>query len=161
VLESRGWKGTAGTALIQSRDLRRFAETAVDVLAREGQAGVARLSLGARPIACIVTLHSGRGVWTWKIAYDESMARFSPGLQAMTELTEVLVADKAVAFVDSCAAPDHPMIDHLWHDRVDMADLMIALKAGAEFVVACRMEAMRRHAIAWARGARDFIRRAR
>jgi hypothetical protein len=53
------------------------------------------------------------------------------------------------------------MIDHLWHDRVDMADLMIALKAGAEFVVACRMETMRRHAIAWARGARDFIRRAR
>jgi CelD/BcsL family acetyltransferase involved in cellulose biosynthesis len=161
VLESRGWKGAVGTALIQSRDLRRFAETAVDALAREGQAGVARLSLGARPIACIVTLQSGRGVWTWKIAYDESMARFSPGLQAMTELTEVLVADKAVTFVDSCAAPDHPMIDHLWHDRIDMADLMIALRPGAEFAVARRTESMRRHAIAWARGIRDFIRSAR
>jgi CelD/BcsL family acetyltransferase involved in cellulose biosynthesis len=158
VLESQGWKGAAGTALIQSRDLRRFAETAVEALARDGRAGVARLSLGARPIACIVTLQSGSGVWTWKIAYDESMARFSPGLQAMTELTEALVADTAVAFVDSCAAPDHPMIDHLWHDRIAIADLMIALKPGAQFAVACRLESMRRHAIAWARGARDLLR---
>jgi CelD/BcsL family acetyltransferase involved in cellulose biosynthesis len=157
-LESQGWKGAAGTALIQSGDLRRFAETAVDALALQGQAGVARLMLGARPIACIVTLRSGGGVWTWKIAYDESMARFSPGLQAMTDLTEALVADPAVAFVDSCAAPDHPMIDHLWHDRIAMADLIIALKPGTEFAVACRMESARRHVIAWARAARDLIR---
>jgi CelD/BcsL family acetyltransferase involved in cellulose biosynthesis len=157
-LESQGWKGAAGTALVQSGDLRRFAETAVDALALQGQAGVARLMLGARPIACIVTLRSGGGVWTWKIAYDESMARFSPGLQAMTDLTEALVADPAVAFVDSCAAPDHPMIDHLWHDRIAMADLIIALKPGTEFAVACRMESARRHVIAWARAARDLIR---
>ena len=97
----KGWKGAAGTALTQAPKLRRFAETAVDALARQGQAGVARLLLGSRPIACIVTLHSAGGAWCWKIAYDESLARFSPGVQAMMELTEALLADDTVEFADS------------------------------------------------------------
>ena len=160
-LEAKGWKGGAGTALIQSPELRHFAETSVDSLARHGQAGVARLLMGSRPIACIVTLQSGRGAWCWKIAYDESLARFSPGVQAMMELTEALLADDTVTFADSCATPDHPMIDHLWRERLAMADLMIGLQPGARFAVACRLETARRRAIAWARGVRDLLRRGR
>jgi CelD/BcsL family acetyltransferase involved in cellulose biosynthesis len=158
-LEAKGWKGAAGTALIQDPELRRFAETAVDTLARQGQASVARLLLGSQTIASIVTLRSAAGVWSWKIAYDESLARFSPGVQAMMELTDTLLADEAVAFADSCATPDHPMIDHLWRERLAMADLMIALQPGARFALTCRLEAARRQAVAWARGVRDFLRR--
>jgi CelD/BcsL family acetyltransferase involved in cellulose biosynthesis len=158
-LEAKGWKGAAGTALVQSPELRRFAETAVDSLARHGQAGVTRLLVGSQPIACIVTLQSGGGAWCWKIAYDESLARFSPGVQAMMELTEVLVADDVVAFADSCATPDHPMIDHLWRERLAMTDLMIGLKPGTGFAVACRMESARRRAVARARSVRDLWRR--
>jgi CelD/BcsL family acetyltransferase involved in cellulose biosynthesis len=157
-LEAKGWKGAAGTALVQDPELRRFAETAVDALARRGQARVARLLLGSQPIACIVTLQSAGGAWCWKIAYDESLARFSPGVQAMMELTEALLADEAVAFADSCATPDHPMIDHLWRDRLAMADLMIALRRGARFGAPCRLEAARRRGLAWARSVRDLVR---
>jgi CelD/BcsL family acetyltransferase involved in cellulose biosynthesis len=158
-LEAKGWKGAAGTALVQDPELRRFAETAVDTLARQGQARVARLLLGSQPIACIVTLQSAGGAWCWKIAYDESLARFSPGVQAMMELTDALLADATVAFADSCATPDHPMIDHLWRERLAMADLMITLRPGARFALACRLEAARRRGIAWARGVRDLLRR--
>ena len=158
-LESKGWKGAAGTALTQAPKLRRFAETAVDALARQGQAGVARLLLGSRPIACIVTLHSAGVAWCWKIAYDESLARFSPGVQAMMELTEALLADDTVEFADSCATPDHPMIDHLWRERITMVDMMIGLQPGTRFAIACRLETARRRAIAWARGLRNFLRR--
>jgi CelD/BcsL family acetyltransferase involved in cellulose biosynthesis len=156
-LEAKGWKGAAGTALVQSPELRRFAESAVDALARQGQGTVSRLLLGSRPIACIVTLQSAGGVWCWKIAYDESLARFSPGVQAMTELTEALLADDTVASADSCAAPHHPMIDHLWRERLAMVDLMIGLQPGARFAIACRLESTRRRAIAWARGVRDVV----
>jgi CelD/BcsL family acetyltransferase involved in cellulose biosynthesis len=158
-LEAKGWKGAAGTALIQDAELRRFAETAVDALARHGQAGVAQLLLRSQPIASIVTLQSGGGVWSWKIAYDESLARFSPGVQAMMELTDTLLADKTVAFADSCATPDHPMIDHLWRERLTVADLMIALQPGAGFAAACRLETARRGAVSWARSVRDLLRR--
>jgi hypothetical protein len=141
--------------------LRRFAEAAVDALARQGQVTVARLTLGSRPIASVVTLRSAGGAWCWKIAYDESLARFSPGVQAMMALTEALLADETVAFADSCATPDHPMIDHLWRERITLADLMIGLRPGGRFAIACRLEAVRRGAIAWARGVREVVRRAR
>jgi CelD/BcsL family acetyltransferase involved in cellulose biosynthesis len=157
-LEAKGWKGVAGTALIQNPELRRFAEIAVDSLARHGQAGVARLLVGSQPIASIVALQSGGGAWCWKIAYDESLARFSPGVQAMMELTEALLADDTVAFADSCATPDHPMIDHLWRERLAMTDLMIGLKPGTGFALACRLESARRRAVAWARSVRDLYR---
>jgi CelD/BcsL family acetyltransferase involved in cellulose biosynthesis len=158
-LEAKGWKGAAGSALIQDPELRRFAETAVDTLARQGQASVARLLLGSQTIASIVTLRSAAGVWSWKIAYDESLARFSPGVQAMMELTDALLADATVAFADSCATPDHPMIDHLWRERLAMADLMIALQPGARFALTCRLESARRRGISWARGVRNLLRR--
>jgi hypothetical protein len=53
------------------------------------------------------------------------------------------------------------MIDHLWRDRLAMTDLMIGLKPGTGFAVACRLESARRHAVTWARGVRDFLYRGR
>jgi Acetyltransferase (GNAT) domain len=120
---------------------------------------VAELSLDGREIASVVLLRSGDRAWSWKIAYDEGMARFSPGLQAMTDLTAALLSDDTIRFVDSCAVPNHPLIDHLWHDRLAIADLMISLRPGGNFALACRMETVRRDSIAAARTARDALRR--
>jgi CelD/BcsL family acetyltransferase involved in cellulose biosynthesis len=157
-LESQGWKGAVGTALIQSDAHRRFAEAALDALAGRGAAMVAELSLDGREIASVILLRSADRAWSWKIAYDEGMARFSPGLQAMTDLTAALLADVTIRFADSCAIPGHPMIDHLWHDRLAVADVMISVRSGGNFALACRMETMRRDAIAMARRMRDLLR---
>ena len=159
-LESQGWKGAAGTALIQSDAHRRFAEAALDALAGRSAAMVAELSLDGHEIASVILLRSGGHAWSWKTAYDEGTARFSPGLQAMTDVTGALVADDTIRFVDSCAAPDHPLMDHLWRDRLAMADLMISVRPGASFTLACRMETMRRDAIALARRVREVLRHA-
>jgi CelD/BcsL family acetyltransferase involved in cellulose biosynthesis len=159
-LESRGWKGAAGTALIQSDAHRRFAEAALDALAGRGAAMVAELSLDGREIASVMLLRSGDRAWSWKMAYDERMARFSPGLQAMTDVTAALLGDDTIRFADSCAVPDHPLMDHLWRDRLAVADVMISVRPGGNFALACRMETMRRDAIAMARRMRDVLRRA-
>jgi len=53
------------------------------------------------------------------------------------------------------------MIDHLWRERLAMTDLMIGLQRGTGFAVACRLESVRRRAVAWARGVRDLARRGR
>ena len=153
-LEAGGWKGRAGTAMAQHPDIRRFVETAVGVLAASGQIQVARLCRQSQPIACAVTLKSGSGAWGWKVAYDERFAGGSPGVQIYLDLTEVLLADPTIAFVDSCAAPDHPMIDHMWRERLNMADWLIALAPSAIFAVACRLEAVRRRMGALARSFR-------
>jgi CelD/BcsL family acetyltransferase involved in cellulose biosynthesis len=158
-LEARGWKGKAGTAAAHHGDIRQFIETAVGNLAAEGKARIDRILLDGRPIAATITLRSGDEAWFWKIAYDESFARFSPGVMLTVALTEQLVEDPTIARTDSCAAAGHPMIDHIWRERLALSDRLIAVRPEAPFVHARRLEHLRRAAIAAARSVRDLLRR--
>ena len=92
-------------------------------------------------------LYSGDYGWFWKIAYDEEFARFSPGVQIALDLTDVLEADRNLELVDSCAVADHPMIDHLWAGRINMADWLVPLDSPASFAVAAASERARRAAL--------------
>jgi len=158
-LEAAGWKGRAGTAAAKSESIRRFMESAVRDLAHEGNVRINRLCVAGRPVAAAVTLRSGGAAWTWKIAYDESFARASPGVQLMLDMTEGLLADTTLAQADSCATADHPMIDHLWRERLALSDRLIALRPTAlPFGFLCRLEALRRGAIAMAKTLRDRLR---
>ena len=159
-LELRGWKGQAGTAAAQEPALRHFMRQVVTRLAETGQARIERLAIGERTIAAAVTLRSGSAGWFWKIAYDEDAARASPGVQLALELTRALLADSSVAQVDSCAAPDHPMIDHLWRERLELADHLIAVgpQAPLIFPLAGALETSRRAAISAAKWSRDWLR---
>jgi CelD/BcsL family acetyltransferase involved in cellulose biosynthesis len=159
-LEASGWKGRAGTATAERPPIRAFMERAVTALAADGHARVDRLKHGARTLAVAITLRSGDASWFWKIAYDEAYARASPGVQISLDLTEALLADATIARADSCATADHPMIDHLWRERLALADLLIApgRDALAAFHVACRLEALRRAAFSTAKRVRNAIR---
>jgi hypothetical protein len=106
-----------------------------------------------------VRLRSGRAAWFWKIAYDESVARFSPGVLLTLALTEELLEDAAVAHADSCATADHPMIDHVWRERLPLCDRLIAVRPQAPFARARYLEAVRSLAIAQAKSLRDRLRR--
>jgi len=158
-LEASGWKGRAGTAASADAGTRSFMQNAVAGLALEGKARLARLLAGGHPIAAIVTLSSGSTAWCWKIAYDESFARFSPGVQLLSDLTQALLDDPAIARADSCAAADHPMIGHLWRERLALSDRLVRLSPGRSFTfaVAARMEALRQLAIASAKTLRNGI----
>jgi CelD/BcsL family acetyltransferase involved in cellulose biosynthesis len=155
-LEARGWKGAGGTAAAQTTAIRAFMENAVAALAAHGQARVARLLHADRPIAAGVLLTSGRGSWFWKVAYDEAAARASPGVQLTLDLTDAVLGDGDIAWCDSCATADHAMIDSVWRERRPMVDQLIAV-APRYFTLACRLETLRRGAIATARGIRTLI----
>ncbi|MCC6890931.1 MAG: GNAT family N-acetyltransferase [Hyphomicrobiales bacterium] len=152
-LEASGWKGRAGTAAASSIGVRRFVEQAVAALAAEGKAQVARLAVGGRTIAATVLLRSGDTAWCWKIAYDEAFARASPGVQVLLDVTENLLADRSLSRADSCATPGHPMIDRVWRERLLLEDRLIGLDPARsrQFVIACRLERLRRHGIAAAK----------
>ena len=158
-LEASGWKGRAGTAALMHDNIRRFIEKAVVDLAADGKARADLLRVDGKLAAATLILTSGDTAWGWKIAYDESYARFSPAVQLVLDLTQTLLADPAIRRADSCATPEHPMIDHLWRERLPLADCMIALRPGSTFQMACRLEALRRSAIATAKAGRYWIRR--
>jgi CelD/BcsL family acetyltransferase involved in cellulose biosynthesis len=160
-LEAAGWKGRTGTAAAHDRAIRAFLEAAVPALARDGQAAIMRLLLVRQPIAALIVLRSGDTAWCWKIAYDEGHARASPGVQLMLHATRALLADQGLIQVDSCAAPDHPMIDHIWRERLALADRLVrpGPSGHATFAVMRTLETMRRGAIAAAKRGRDLLRR--
>jgi CelD/BcsL family acetyltransferase involved in cellulose biosynthesis len=160
-LEEAGWKGRASTAAASSPSIRAFLEEAVSALAREGKAEITRLLLAGRAIAALIVLRSGDTAWCWKIAYDEHHARASPGVQLMLQATKALLAEPGLARVDSCAAPDHPMIDHIWRERLPLAHRLVqpGPRGQAAFAFTRALEAARTGAIAAAKHARDRLRR--
>jgi len=159
-LEAAGWKGRAGTAARDDAEIARFMTAAVSALAGEGEAEISRLRLDEKPIAAMVTLRSGAGAWCWKIAYDESYARFSPGVQILLDVTQALLDDPAVARADSCASADHPMIDHVWRERLALADRLVGVgpAISLRFTLASVLEAVRRTAIDAAKAMRNKVR---
>jgi CelD/BcsL family acetyltransferase involved in cellulose biosynthesis len=160
-LEASGWKGRAGTAALRNDAIRRLVEQAVTGLAAEGKATVTRLMLDGQAVAASVTLRSGHAAWGWKIAYDETFARCSPGVQLLAAVTQDLLDDPGVVFADSCATPDHPMIDRVWRERLVLSDRLISVVpcSAAWFAGICALESARRAAIEMARAIRDRLRR--
>ena len=159
VVEASGWKGRAGTAAAGHEDLRGFIRAAAGALAAEGKISVNRILLDGRAIAAAIVLRSDGSAWFWKIAYDEAFARFSPGVMLTAMLTEELIDDATIARTDSCATANHPMIDHLWRERLTLCDRLIAVRPEMPFATARALEALRCAAIAGAKTVRGRFRR--
>lgn len=73
------------------------------------------LDLDERPLALLINFFAPPG-FSFKTAFDEDYARFSPGV-LLQQANLDLLDDPAIAWVDSCAAPGHPMIDSVWRER--------------------------------------------
>jgi CelD/BcsL family acetyltransferase involved in cellulose biosynthesis len=129
-LEAKGWKGRRGTALAARPGTRDLVEAGIAGLAALGQARIDLLIVGGQPIAGGVVLMAGDRAWYWKTAYDEALARFSPGVLMTQAIGRGIARDPAIRVVDSCAIPDHPMIDRVWPERLAMASRLIAVAPG-------------------------------
>jgi CelD/BcsL family acetyltransferase involved in cellulose biosynthesis len=125
-LEGAGWKGRRGTALACSRDAARFLAEALDRLDERGELLFWRLALDGKPLAMLFAMVTGGTAFLGKIAYDESFARYSPGVLLILEATRTLLGRPGILHADSCAVPGHPMIDNIWRDRLPLADMLIA-----------------------------------
>jgi CelD/BcsL family acetyltransferase involved in cellulose biosynthesis len=116
-LESRGWKGRNSSALGSSAAGQTFFRRAAQEAFAQGRLMMMALRLEGRSVAQKCNFLAGDGGFAFKIAFDEEFARFSPG--AILEMDNIarVHGRPDVAWMDSCAAPDHPMINRLWHDR--------------------------------------------
>jgi CelD/BcsL family acetyltransferase involved in cellulose biosynthesis len=156
-LEASGQKGEAIAAAAGCGEVRGFVKAAVTALAAEGKAAVNRVFLDGRPVAAAITLRSGDTAWLWKAAYDEALARYSPGVMLAVSLTEELVANASVERADSCVAADHGVMNRTWSERLPLSDLMIAARSDAPFARAERLETMRSTATAAAERVRSLF----
>jgi CelD/BcsL family acetyltransferase involved in cellulose biosynthesis len=157
-LEAQGWKGKAGTAAAADEKVQRFVRNTLFKLAAEQKVSINRLLVDGRAIAATIALRSGRSAWFWKVAYDENFARFSPGVMLSVELTGDLLGDPNVLRADSCATADHPMIDHLWRERLSLSNRLIGARGGpTAFAIASRLEGLRGATLARAKRLRGLL----
>lgn len=124
-LEARGWKGRRGTAMMLRANERAYFEAICLGAHKNGELHCAELTLDGKPIAMLASFRSGEGVYTFKIGFDEDHSKYSPGTLLMLKVAGAFLGDARVAWVDSCAMPDHPMIDHIWAQRRAMRSVLV------------------------------------
>jgi CelD/BcsL family acetyltransferase involved in cellulose biosynthesis len=126
-LEASGWKGRERTAMVIDRYRAAFAREAVHRLAEEDLCRIHSLTLDGRAIASLIVFVEAGCAYTWKTAYDEALAAYSPGTLLMIEVTKQHLEDPNIELTDSCAVPDHPVMSRLWTERRPVGTIVIGL----------------------------------
>jgi Acetyltransferase (GNAT) domain len=126
-LEAAGWKGTRGSAFANDVGTAAFFRTVIAGAFAVRKLDFQRLDLDGRAIAMLVNFRTPPGSWSFKITYDEALARFSPGVLIELENLPRVLGDPQIDWMDSCAVEDHPMINGLWGERRAIVQVTVPL----------------------------------
>lgn len=151
-LEASGWKGRHGTAFASLDGHARFFRKLCHGFRELGRLQLLVLRADGRPLAAKCNLRGGEGLFCFKIAFDEQLARFSPGIQLELRNIDHFHDDHQLQWMDSCAEATNEMINRLWPDRRRIE--IVAYTGGVRGVVA-------RNTLRGARWAREMTRRKR
>ncbi|HWE79593.1 MAG TPA: GNAT family N-acetyltransferase, partial [Pseudolabrys sp.] len=138
-LETQGWKGRAGTALVSNPEDAAVARSMIAALAGEGAASIFVLELDGRPLSMQIVLRAGSVAFTWKTTYDEAYGDFSPGMLLLEDYTAALLEDSQVAAVDSCAFDANSYMG-TWTERRRVADVWIGVGPSTQFRLATQSQ---------------------
>ena len=131
-LEAGGWKGAKKSAMIFDRYRAAFAREAITNMAESDAVRIHTLDLNGKAIASMVVFIVSGEAYTWKTAYDELYAKYSPGKLLMENLTEWHLDDANIIRTDSCAVPDHPIMSRFWRERHQMGTIVIGLRQNSD-----------------------------
>lgn len=134
-IEASGWKGKERTAIACRPDERAYFEAMCHAAAAQGRALVYSLELDGRAIAITVNFRKGRGVWCFKTAYLDDLARFAPGALLEYEASVAACEDPGIDWVDSCSSDDSGLMGQLWDGRRPIVDIVFATRPSSNIAV--------------------------
>lgn len=135
-LEASGWKSKLGGALASNETNRAYFRAVAIEAFRRGRLRLLALELNGKAVAQKCNFLAGNGAFAFKIAYDENYARYSPGLLLELENIKDFHDSQEIEWMDSCAVPNHPMINRLWLDRRTIQTVLIPTgKPGSDLIV--------------------------
>lgn len=129
-LEASGWKGRANVATVATRAAELLFREVCQCFQAAGRLWMPALESAGEPVAMACYLRSGDGLFCRKIAYDEALARFSPGVHLDATVMQQFHHDPA-AFLDSCNAPGDTRTATTWPDRRRLGTVLVALHGSA------------------------------
>ncbi|MEP3431388.1 MAG: GNAT family N-acetyltransferase [Roseibium sp.] len=125
-LEARGWKGHGGTALLSQDETAAFSREVIKARSQQKSVRIDQLWTGETLIASLVSFLGGDQVFSWKIAFDEAFARYSPGSQIALMAMRENLQQPGFIRADSLAVSGHSMIEPLWRGRIELGTLLLA-----------------------------------
>jgi CelD/BcsL family acetyltransferase involved in cellulose biosynthesis len=140
-IEESGWKGRKGTAFAQQPGHSEFFRALCDAFRANGRLQMLALAAGDRIAALKCNLLAGDEAFSFKIAFDESLSRFSPGVQLEVAMVSEFHDRMPHARMDSCAASDNEMINRLWPDRRPLVSYAIPTSGATGWASARGVEA--------------------
>ncbi len=127
-MEHGGWKGREGTSLRSQPAAEAFFRAMADEGAKEGGLWLQRLRAGETTVAMTCDLLVGGVGFAFKVAYDEAFRQCSPGYMLEINNIRTFLEEKPALWMDSCAAPDHPVVNDLWLSRREIGVLYMGQK---------------------------------
>lgn len=128
-IETRGWKGEAGTALACNPAEKAFYLDLISRAADAGQARFVTLRLDGKPIAMLSDLQFDGVVYSYKTTFDDAFSAYSPGLQAELKNIEFM-HERRIEIADSCTASDNNTINRIWGQELKFQSVVLGLKPG-------------------------------
>lgn len=135
-LEASGWKGREGSAFTCNENTRNYFVAIARAAFERDRLDMLALRLDGKPVAMKCNFSSMPGSFAFKIAFDEAYADYSPGFLLEIENVRWFHAQRRFEWMDSCAAPGHPMIDRLWFDRVEIQSVLVPTGIAGKSMVA-------------------------
>lgn len=135
-LEASGWKGRAGSALACREDDRRFVREVFAEAFRRGRLRITGLDLDGRPLARHCMVDAGEGAFTFKIAYDETYERCSPGILAEVDNVRQFIERPGPRWIDSNTARESTSYARVWKGRRTVQRVAIGVRRAGRITVA-------------------------
>jgi len=141
LLEAAGWKGSEGAAFANTTPSEAFFRAIIAGAHDANTLDMLRIDVDGRAIAMLINFIRPPGSYSFKIAYDETFARFSPGVMIEIDNLKSILTDLQVEWMDSCAHENHPMINGLWMERRTLVQVSVPLKGLKRRIIygACRL----------------------
>ena len=111
-LEASGWKGRAGTGIANLERTASFYRDLAGRFAALGALRIQSLQVGGEAVAGHLCFQHGTTLFLQKIAYNEALAKHSPGHVLWECFMQMCCEDDAVRLVDTIGTDD---IRRRWH----------------------------------------------
>ncbi|MEM9330503.1 MAG: GNAT family N-acetyltransferase [Pseudomonadota bacterium] len=126
-LEDTGWKSRKGTSILKNNATAIMVRSLVSNLSTDGKCEIHALRLNDTMIASMILIHTQGHYFPWKIAYDESYAKYSAGNVLLAHVNEILSKKSDFKLLDSLASDLNDTAKRFWPDQMEVSSMVIGL----------------------------------
>jgi CelD/BcsL family acetyltransferase involved in cellulose biosynthesis len=126
-LEALGYKAQKGIAMTTVPGEPEYFREMCARFAAAGRLQLLALQAGSQTIAMQMWIRAGEGSFLIKGSYDETYARFGPGVLLHTYSIDFFNKRADSEWMDSCTGKDHKLLFRLWKNQREIEMLAIVL----------------------------------